>query len=103
MATAKDPALEIQELTQQINHLNYEYYQNSISEVSDFEFDQMLKRLEALEAQHPELRLPHSLPSAWAVRLPKTLIPFTTNGPCSRLATPILKKTCVSLISAFVK
>ncbi|AKD04442.1 NAD-dependent DNA ligase LigA [Pontibacter korlensis] len=60
MAAAQDPALEIQELTQRINHLNYQYYQNSISEVSDYEFDQMLKRLEALEAQYPELRLPHS-------------------------------------------
>ncbi|GHA57558.1 NAD-dependent DNA ligase LigA [Pontibacter akesuensis] len=60
MATAQDPALEIQELTQKINHLNYQYYQNSVSEVSDFEFDQLLKRLEALEEQHPELRLPHS-------------------------------------------
>ncbi|ARS34761.1 NAD-dependent DNA ligase LigA [Pontibacter actiniarum] len=60
MATAKDPALEIQELTQQINHLNYQYYQNSVSEVSDYDFDQLLKRLEALEAQYPELRLPHS-------------------------------------------
>ncbi|OKL39611.1 NAD-dependent DNA ligase LigA [Pontibacter flavimaris] len=60
MATTQDPALEIQELTQKINHLNYQYYQNSVSEVSDFEFDQLLKRLEALEAQYPELRQPHS-------------------------------------------
>ncbi|WP_266206308.1 NAD-dependent DNA ligase LigA [Pontibacter kalidii] len=60
MANTQDPALEIQELTQKINHLNYQYYQNSVSEVSDFEFDQLLKRLEELEAQYPELRQPHS-------------------------------------------
>lgn len=60
MAHTQDPALEIQELTQKINHLNYQYYQNSISEVSDFEFDQMLKRLEELEEQFPEYKQPHS-------------------------------------------
>ncbi|WP_299757656.1 NAD-dependent DNA ligase LigA [uncultured Pontibacter sp.] len=60
MATAQDPALEIEELIAKINHLNYQYYQNSVSEVSDLEFDQMLKRLEELESKHPELRLPHS-------------------------------------------
>ncbi|SFF94988.1 NAD-dependent DNA ligase LigA [Pontibacter chinhatensis] len=60
MANTQDPALEIQELTQKINHLNYQYYQNSISEVSDFEFDQLLKRLEELEERFPEYKLPHS-------------------------------------------
>ncbi|MFD2515486.1 NAD-dependent DNA ligase LigA [Pontibacter locisalis] len=60
MAIEKDPALEIKELTQRINHLNFQYYQNSISEVSDFEFDQMLKRLQNLEEHHPDLRQPNS-------------------------------------------
>lgn len=60
MATTHDPAQEIQELIQKINHLNYQYYQNSVSEIPDQEFDLMLKRLEELEAQHPDLRQPHS-------------------------------------------
>ncbi|MBF8965122.1 NAD-dependent DNA ligase LigA [Pontibacter sp. FD36] len=60
MALANDPATEIQELTQRINYLNYQYYQNSISEVSDYEFDMMLERLQQLEQQHPELRQPNS-------------------------------------------
>mgnify|MGYP005748923225 CR=1 FL=1 len=60
MALEKDPAQEIKELTHRINYLNYQYYQNSVSEVSDFEFDAMLKRLHDLEEKHPDLRDPNS-------------------------------------------
>lgn len=60
MAPEKDPAQEIKELSHRINYLNYQYYQNSVSEVSDFEFDAMLKRLQDLEDRHPELRDPNS-------------------------------------------
>lgn len=60
MSLQTDPATEIQELTQRINYLNYQYYQNSISEVPDYEFDMMLKRLQELEEQHPELKSPNS-------------------------------------------
>ncbi|WP_242919541.1 NAD-dependent DNA ligase LigA [Pontibacter liquoris] len=60
MALQKDPALELQELTDRINYLNYQYYQNSVSEVSDYEFDQLLKRLQELEEQFPALRQPNS-------------------------------------------
>ena len=60
MAIEKDPATEIQELTHRINYLNYQYYQNSVSEVTDYEFDKMLQRLHTLEEQHPELRQPSS-------------------------------------------
>lgn len=60
MSIEKDPAAEIQELTKRINYLNYQYYQNSISEVPDFEFDMMLKRLQDLEATHPNLKSSNS-------------------------------------------
>ncbi|MDX5417914.1 MAG: NAD-dependent DNA ligase LigA [Hymenobacteraceae bacterium] len=60
MALTKDPAAEIQELTKRINYLNYQYYQNSISEVTDYEFDMLLERLQQLEQEYPELRQPNS-------------------------------------------
>ncbi|WP_018478203.1 NAD-dependent DNA ligase LigA [Pontibacter roseus] len=60
MALEKDPAAEIQELTHRINYLNFQYYQNSVSEVTDYEFDMMLERLQQLEQQHPELRQSNS-------------------------------------------
>ena len=45
----------INQLSEQLHHYNYMYYVKSESLVSDYEFDMLLKELEALEAQFPEL------------------------------------------------
>ncbi|HEX8530513.1 MAG TPA: NAD-dependent DNA ligase LigA [Cytophagales bacterium] len=50
----------IRELTDKLNYYNYQYYQNSISEISDFQFDQLLAELDALEKAYPALRRPDS-------------------------------------------
>ncbi|MBC8156023.1 MAG: NAD-dependent DNA ligase LigA, partial [Bacteroidetes bacterium] len=55
-----NPQERIHQLTQQLNHYNYQYYQRSISEVDDFTFDTLLAELTALEGHHPDLRLPDS-------------------------------------------
>ncbi|KAA0989354.1 NAD-dependent DNA ligase LigA [Dyadobacter aurulentus] len=55
-----NPEQQIQELTDKLNHYNYRYYQDSVSEISDFEFDQLLKELKGLEDAHPEFRQPDS-------------------------------------------
>lgn len=56
-----EPARQrITELTQLIDHYNYEYYMNDTSLVSDFEFDALLRELTDLERQYPELALPNS-------------------------------------------
>lgn len=47
---------EINELTSRLNHYNYQYYQKSVSEISDYEFDILLKKLEALEEKYPSLK-----------------------------------------------
>jgi len=51
---------KIAQLTEELNHHSYIYYQESRSEISDFEFDQKLKQLEELENQHPEYQLEDS-------------------------------------------
>lgn len=51
---------KIAQLTERINNLNDLYYQKSISEVSDFEFDKMLRELADLERQYPEFAQPDS-------------------------------------------
>jgi DNA ligase (NAD+) len=51
---------QIAHLTEKINYLNHRYYQDSVSEISDEEFDAMLRHLQELEEQHPELALPDS-------------------------------------------
>ncbi|TLV01604.1 NAD-dependent DNA ligase LigA [Dyadobacter luticola] len=50
------PELQIQELTEKLHHYNDRYYQDSVSEISDYEFDQLLKELKTLEDQYPEFR-----------------------------------------------
>ncbi len=56
----EDIRKEIEELSARINHLNHQYYQKDISEVSDYEFDMLLEKLLKLEAEHPDLKLAHS-------------------------------------------
>ena len=48
------PQEEITHLTEKLNELNFQYYQNSNSEVPDFEFDKLLEQLVNLENQYPE-------------------------------------------------
>jgi DNA ligase (NAD+) len=54
------PEQQIQELTEKLQHYNYRYYQDNVSEISDFEFDQLLKQLKKLETEYPELIQPDS-------------------------------------------
>ncbi len=55
-----NPAERISELTEKLNYYNQRYYMDSVSEISDQEFDLLLKELESLENQYPELKLPES-------------------------------------------
>ena len=51
-----NPEQRIEELSRQIEHYNFRYYQDSVSEISDFDFDKLLKELKDLEDKHPEFR-----------------------------------------------
>ncbi|MCK0203785.1 NAD-dependent DNA ligase LigA, partial [Ornithobacterium rhinotracheale] len=51
---------KIQQLRQEINHYNYQYYVLDQSEISDFDFDMKLKELQDLEEQYPEFFDPNS-------------------------------------------
>lgn len=55
-----NPEEHIAELTNRLNQYNYQYYQNSVSQVDDFTFDQLLAELNALETQYPQFRQPDS-------------------------------------------
>jgi DNA ligase (NAD+) len=57
----KEQALqEIESLTGQIHNYNQLYYVENNSEISDYDFDQLLKRLEVLEANFPEFAFDNS-------------------------------------------
>ncbi|MGV3640839.1 MAG: NAD-dependent DNA ligase LigA [Adhaeribacter sp.] len=55
-----EAAERINSLSQQIHHYNHQYYQNSHSEISDFDFDMLLEELIKLEEAFPQLRQPNS-------------------------------------------
>ncbi len=50
----------IEQLREELNQHNYNYYVLDAPVISDFEFDQMLKQLQQLEEQHPEFFDPNS-------------------------------------------
>ena len=45
---------KIQQLREELNQHNYNYYVLDTPTISDFEFDQKLKELQALEQAHPQ-------------------------------------------------
>ncbi len=55
-----DPKEEALQLTKQLNEANYRYYVLDDPAIPDYEYDRMLRRLEILEAEHPELMTPDS-------------------------------------------
>ena len=54
--TRQEASDEIDQLIDKINYHNELYYQESRSEISDLEFDQLLSRLIKIEDSYPELR-----------------------------------------------
>lgn len=58
--TAAEAKKQIQELTDKINYHNDLYYQKNKTEISDFEFDQLLEQLIKLENEFPDLKQPDS-------------------------------------------
>ncbi len=56
----KDPASEIGRLREELRRHEHLYYVLDRPEISDAEYDELMRRLQALEAEHPELRAPDS-------------------------------------------
>ncbi|GHE45128.1 NAD-dependent DNA ligase LigA [Sphingobacterium griseoflavum] len=50
----------IDQLTQELNDYNYQYYVLANSPISDYDFDLKLKELESLELEYPQFRDPNS-------------------------------------------
>ena len=47
----KDPALEIEQLRQQLRHHEHLYYVMDAPEITDAQYDRLMNRLKALEAE----------------------------------------------------
>ena len=55
-----NPREEIAHLTEVLERANHQYYVLDAPEMEDYEYDRLLRRLEELEAAHPELASPLS-------------------------------------------
>ena len=55
-----DSESEIEELRRQIRDHDYRYYVLAEPSISDYDYDQLMKRLSELEKEHPELIIPNS-------------------------------------------
>ena len=51
---------EVKKLREEINYHNYKYYVENNPVISDYEYDHLLKRLEQLESEYPDLITPDS-------------------------------------------
>src|ERR1700682_150124 len=56
----KDAARELEKLHEKLRHHEHLYYVLDAPEISDAEYDALMRQLQALEAQHPELVTPDS-------------------------------------------
>lgn len=54
------PAKRIEELRKTINHHNYRYYVLDSPEISDADYDRLVRELETIETEYPELITPDS-------------------------------------------
>jgi DNA ligase (NAD+) len=57
---AKNIEKDIEKLRQEIRYHEHRYYVLNDPEISDFEFDKLMRRLQDLEGEHPELITPDS-------------------------------------------
>lgn len=81
-----NPEERIKELKEKLNYHSYKYYVLDEPEISDYEYDMMLKELIELEERHPELKTPDS-PSQRVGGAPlKQFEPFTHVVPMLSLA-----------------
>jgi DNA ligase (NAD+) len=89
--TSASAAARARELRTQIDHHNYRYHVLDDPEVSDAEYDRLMRELRALEAQHPSLITPDS--------------PTQRVGaaPVSELAEVVHAKPMLSLDNAFAE
>lgn len=58
--TNEEAKIKIDQLISKIDYYNEKYYLESISEITDFEFDQLLKELETLERSFPQYKYDYS-------------------------------------------
>ncbi len=58
--TKQEVKQQMEDLAANIAHYNHQYYVENTSEITDYEFDQLLKKLEELEKEYPDCKAENS-------------------------------------------
>jgi DNA ligase (NAD+) len=80
-AMNKDAAERIEALREAIHRHNYLYYVEDRPEISDADYDRLLRELRALEEEHPELITPDSPTQAVGGHIAEAFAPVEHKGP----------------------
>ena len=94
--TPADAAQRVAELREQIHQHDHLYYVESRPEVSDAEYDALMRELKALEAEFPDLSPPTARPSGWRGRRSRPFSRSSIASRCSRSTTPPAPRICAS-------
>ncbi|MCC8123371.1 MAG: NAD-dependent DNA ligase LigA [Oscillospiraceae bacterium] len=79
------PQEEIALLRKELEEANYQYYTLDAPTLSDFDFDRKMRRLEELEAAHPDLASPDSPPRRVGGQSAEGFAPVDHRGPMESL------------------
>ena len=93
----------IRELRTQLNDHNRKYYVENAPEISDFEFDLLLRELQELEAAHPEYADPNSPTVRVGSDITSGSAACGTTSRCCRWAIPIRSTSCTEFIERVEK
>ena len=82
----------IRELTEKLEYHNNLYYNQDAPEITDYEYDMLLRELENLEAQFPSLRRPDSPTNRVGGSLP-----LSTPSRWRACTTAFPRRSCATL------
>lgn len=88
--TLEEARKRVNELRDLIRYHNYRYYVLADPEISDAEYDRLLRELKELEERFPELKSPDSPPFRWGRGLWRPpSAPSATPPACTPWTTPL--------------
>ena len=82
----KSPAARVRKLRAQVERANVRYYERDDPEISDAEYDALVRELRQLESQHPDLARPDSPTRKVGGKRAEKLRPFPHRTPMLSLA-----------------
>lgn len=82
----------IDQLREELHQHNYNYYVLNAPEITDQEFDKLMRELQDLEEKHPEHRDENSPSMRVGSDINKTSRRWYINIPCFHWPTPIRKR-----------